>query len=83
MWQYVKTMIIPTKEQGGYQGTYYTQRGRESKDLEYCVNELKKELLDHDPNIVVAIDFDGTLTIESCVSDFLVITFMPLSKPKR
>lgn len=43
MWQYVKTMIIPTKEQGGYQGTYYTQRGRESKDLEYCVNELKKE----------------------------------------
>ncbi len=36
-------IIIPTKEQGGYQGTYYTDRGEESKDLIKAVNLLKGE----------------------------------------
>lgn len=43
MWDYVEKNIIPTKEQGGYQGTYYTDRGEESADLIYAVEELKKE----------------------------------------
>lgn len=43
MWEYVRTMIIPTKEQGGYPGTYYTDRGEESRDLIYTVEQLKKE----------------------------------------
>lgn len=43
MWQYVKTQIIPTKEEGGYQGTYYTDRGDESKDLILAVEKLKEE----------------------------------------
>lgn len=46
MWEYVRTQIIPTKEQGGYAGTYYTDRGEESKDLVYTVNELRKEFGD-------------------------------------
>ena len=43
MWEYVKKYIIPTKEQGGYQGTYYTDRGEESKDLIKAVNLMKGE----------------------------------------
>lgn len=43
MWEYVKRMIIPRAEEGGYQGTYYTDRGKESEDLIYAVNELRKE----------------------------------------
>lgn len=43
MWEYVKANVIPTKEQGGYDGTYYTQRGEESKDLEKCVEMLREE----------------------------------------
>lgn len=43
MWEYIKKNIIPTKEEGGYQGTYYTDRGEESKYLIKCVEELKKE----------------------------------------
>lgn len=43
MWNYVKKYIIPTKEQGGYQGTYYTNRGEESKALIFAVETLKKE----------------------------------------
>lgn len=41
MWLYIKNNIIPTKEQGGYQGTYYTDRGIESKDLIFTVDSLK------------------------------------------
>lgn len=43
MWEYVRTQIIPTKEEGGYAGTYYTDRGEESRDLIYAVESLKKE----------------------------------------
>lgn len=43
MWDYVRRYIIPTKEQGGYQGTYYTDRGEESKDLILAVELLRKE----------------------------------------
>lgn len=43
MWDYVKRMIIPTKEEGGYQGTYYTDRGDESKDLIKAVEMLKEK----------------------------------------
>ena len=43
MWEYIRTQIIPTKEQGGYAGTYYTDRGEESRDLIYAVESLKKE----------------------------------------
>lgn len=43
MWQYIKRQIIPTREQGGYQGTYYTDRGEESRDLVFAVETLKKE----------------------------------------
>lgn len=43
MWNYVKKYIIPTKEQGGYQGTYYTDRGEESKSLILAVETLKRE----------------------------------------
>lgn len=43
MWTYIKDYIIPTKEQGGYQGTYYTDRGEESKDLIKAVEMMKKE----------------------------------------
>lgn len=43
MWEYVKKNIIPTKEQGGYPGTYYTDRGIESQDLIKAVNLLKGE----------------------------------------
>lgn len=43
MWQYVKTTIIPTKDEGGYPGTYYTDRGNESTDLIKAVQQLKEE----------------------------------------
>lgn len=43
MWEYVKSQIIPTKEQGGYRGTYYTDRGSESRTLIKAVNKLKGE----------------------------------------
>lgn len=43
MWQYIKTNIIPTKEEGGYPGTYYTDRGYESVDLIKAVDKLKEE----------------------------------------
>lgn len=43
MWKYVEKNIIPTKEQGGYNGTYYTDRGEESLYLIACVERLKKE----------------------------------------
>ena len=43
MWEYVRANIIPTKEQGGYQGTYYTDRGEESNYLIKAVELLKRE----------------------------------------
>jgi len=43
MWAYVRKYIIPTKEEGGYQGTYYTDRGEESRDLIAAVELLRKE----------------------------------------
>lgn len=43
MWDYVKRKIIPTKEEGGYAGTYYTERGEESKALIYTVDSLRRE----------------------------------------
>lgn len=43
MWDYIKNQIIPTKEQGGYTGTYYTDRGEESIHLVKCVEGLKKK----------------------------------------
>ena len=43
MWDYIKKNIIPTKEEGGYPGTYYTDRGVESKYLIDCVEKLRKE----------------------------------------
>lgn len=43
MWQYVKTTIIPTRDEGGYPGTYYTDRGNESIDLIKAVQQLKEE----------------------------------------
>lgn len=45
MWKYIKQYIIPTKEEGGYQGTYYTDRGEESESLILAVNKLKEEFL--------------------------------------
>ena len=46
MWEYVRKQIIPTKEEGGYQGTYYTDRGEESESLIRAVEMLKKEFSD-------------------------------------
>lgn len=43
MWDYIKNNIIPTKEEGGYEGTYYTDRGEESIYLIKCVEDLKNE----------------------------------------
>ena len=43
MWDYIKKVIIPTKEEGGWQGTYYTERGNDSKDMIITVEALKKE----------------------------------------
>lgn len=43
MWKYVKKNIIPTKEEGGYAGTYYTDRGKESEDLIKAVHMLKEK----------------------------------------
>lgn len=43
MWEYVKRQIIPTADEGGYKGTYYTDRGEESKTLIKAVELLKKE----------------------------------------
>ena len=43
MWKYIKKNIIPTKEEGGYQGTYYTDRGEESQYLIKCVDGLKNK----------------------------------------
>ena len=44
MKEYVIKNIIPTKEQGGYQGTYYTERGEESEYLIKAVDKLTKEV---------------------------------------
>lgn len=44
MWSFVKRKVIPTREQGGYEGTYYTDRGRESEDLVKAVEMLRKEM---------------------------------------
>ena len=41
MKEYIHRYIIPTKEHGGYNGTYYTDRGEESKYLISCVESLK------------------------------------------
>lgn len=46
MWEYVKKNIIPTKDEGGYAGTYYTDRGVESEDLIKAVEKLKEEFDD-------------------------------------
>lgn len=43
MWEYVRTQIIPTRDEGGYQGTYYTDRGQESDWLIKSVEMLKGE----------------------------------------
>lgn len=43
MWEYVSTTILPSKEEGGYPGTYYTDRGKESVDLISAVNMLREE----------------------------------------
>lgn len=43
IYEYVKREVIPTKEQGGYSGTYYTERKGESEDLIKAVNMLIKE----------------------------------------
>lgn len=43
VWEYVKDAIIPTKEEGGYGGTYYTERGKESADLEKTVRYLREK----------------------------------------
>ena len=39
---YVDKFIIPTKAEGGYEGTYYTDRGDESLYLIKAINLLKK-----------------------------------------
>lgn len=41
MWKYIQQNIIPTKEEGGYPGTYYTERGEESIHLIHCVEGLR------------------------------------------
>ena len=43
IWEYIKKNIIPTKEEGGYQGTYYTDRGEESQYLIKCVDDLRNK----------------------------------------
>lgn len=43
LYDYCKRQIIPTKEEGGYGGTYYTERGEESKDLIKAVKMLTEE----------------------------------------
>lgn len=43
MWKYIKSNIIPTKEQGGYSGTYYTDRGEESQSLIKCVEDMRRK----------------------------------------
>lgn len=43
MWEYIKKNIIPTASEGGYKGTYYTERGTESKDLIYTVDTLRNK----------------------------------------
>ena len=43
MWGYVRDNIIPTAEEGGYQGTYYTDRGEESVWLAKAVDMLRGE----------------------------------------
>jgi len=43
MWEYVRENIIPTAEEGGYEGTYYTDRGDESIHLIKAVDLLKEE----------------------------------------
>lgn len=46
MWEYVRKNVIPTKEEGGYDGTYYTDRGVESVFLVKAVEQLRKEFCD-------------------------------------
>ena len=41
IWEYVKNSVIPTRGEGGYDGTYYTDRGEESKELIAAVEYLK------------------------------------------
>ena len=43
MWNYIRTRVLPTKEEGGYVGTYYTDRGVESADLVKAVDRLREE----------------------------------------
>lgn len=43
VWEYVKSQVIPTREEGGYDGTYYTDRGDESKWLVKTVEMLRSE----------------------------------------
>lgn len=43
MWKYIKAKVIPRKEEGGCDGTYYTDRYKESKDLIFTVETLKAE----------------------------------------
>ena len=45
MWKYIETQIIPTTEEGGYQGTYYTDRGEESIWLSKAVDDMKRRFL--------------------------------------
>lgn len=42
VWDYVRTQVIPTRDEGGYDGTYYTDRGDESIYLVKAVDELKE-----------------------------------------
>lgn len=42
IWKYVEAQVIPTREEGGYDGTYYTDRGDESIYLVKAVDELKE-----------------------------------------
>lgn len=43
MWEFIRSYIIPTKEEGGYPGTYYTDRGEESTHLIKAIELLKEE----------------------------------------
>lgn len=42
MWEFVKSNVIPTAEQGGYDGTHYTMRPSESAELIAAVEHLRR-----------------------------------------
>lgn len=42
MWEFVKEQVIPTADEGGYDGTYYTERKGESAELVAAVEYLKR-----------------------------------------